>query len=83
MATALILFSSVHFALKAERALKKRKLEAEMVPVPRSLSADCGICAQVDVEDLDRVIGILKKAKINHDDVYRVENKRFVRYEPD
>ncbi len=30
--------------LKAEKLLKARSVEGEVVPVPRKLSSDCGVC---------------------------------------
>jgi hypothetical protein len=42
--TYFILFNTIHDVLKAEKALKVRSVEGEVVPVPRSLSSDCGVC---------------------------------------
>jgi hypothetical protein len=39
-----ILFASIHDVLKAEKALKGGTVDVEVVPVPRSLSSDCGVC---------------------------------------
>jgi hypothetical protein len=39
-----ILFVTIHDVLKAEKVLKGRSLDVEVVPVPRSLSSDCGVC---------------------------------------
>jgi hypothetical protein len=42
--TYFILFKTIHDVLKAEKALKNRSVEGEVVPVPRVLSSDCGVC---------------------------------------
>ena len=39
-----LLFTTVHHVLKAEKRLKSGKVDVEVVPVPRSLSSDCGVC---------------------------------------
>lgn len=39
-----ILFTTIHEVLKAEQLLKGREKDIEVVPVPRSLSSDCGVC---------------------------------------
>ena len=39
-----ILFTTIHEVLKAEQLLKGREVDIEVVPVPRSLSSDCGVC---------------------------------------
>ncbi len=42
--TYFILFNTIHDVLKAEKALKTDGVEGEIVPVPRKLSSDCGVC---------------------------------------
>jgi Protein of unknown function (DUF3343) len=39
-----LLFTTIHDVLKAEKRLKSGKVNIEVVPVPRSLSSDCGVC---------------------------------------
>jgi hypothetical protein len=38
------LFHSIHDVLKAENVLKGQGTLFELVPVPRTLSSDCGVC---------------------------------------
>ncbi len=38
------LFHGIHDVMKAEEALKSRGAVFELVPVPRVLSSDCGVC---------------------------------------
>ena len=37
-------FSTSHDALRAEREVKARGIEAELIPVPREIASDCGFC---------------------------------------
>ncbi len=39
-----ILFTTIHDVLKAEKLFKAQAVDAEVVPVPRKLSSDCGVC---------------------------------------
>jgi hypothetical protein len=39
-----IMFLAFHDVLKAEKLLTSRHLDVEIVPVPRGLSSDCGVC---------------------------------------
>ncbi len=39
-------FQSVHSALKFEKILKEKGIEVEMIPVPRKISASCGLCGK-------------------------------------
>jgi len=43
-----ILFLSVSHALKAERILKQKAADFKLIPVPRHISSDCGVCIRVD-----------------------------------
>ena len=39
-----VLFVSVSHALKAEKILKGEGIPFKLIPVPRHLSSDCGVC---------------------------------------
>lgn len=38
------LFESVSHALRAEKIIKAEKIPCKLIPVPRHLSSDCGVC---------------------------------------
>lgn len=42
-----ILFQSVSQAMWADSVLKKAGLPHKLVPVPRDISSDCGVCIRV------------------------------------
>ena len=46
--TYFVLFNTIHDVLKAEKALKECAVEGEVVPLPRALSSDCGVCIKSD-----------------------------------
>lgn len=46
--TYFFLFRSIHEVLKAEKLLKQTAAGAELVPVPRAVSSDCGVCLCCD-----------------------------------
>ena len=39
-----LFFTTIHDVLKAEKRLKSGMVDVEVVPVPRSISSDCGVC---------------------------------------
>jgi hypothetical protein len=41
---AVALFVSVNHALRAEKLLKTAEIPCKLIPVPRHLSSDCGVC---------------------------------------
>ena len=43
-----MLFKSVSYALKAEKILKKESLPHKLIPVPKQISSDCGICLRFE-----------------------------------
>ena len=60
-----ILFTTIHEVLKAEQTLKDRGVDMELVPVPRSLSSDCGVClrSKASLETLAELFGTMAGAR--------------------
>jgi len=50
-----VLFQSVNGALLAEKLLKKKGVEYKLIPVPRNLSSDCGVCLRFLLENESQV----------------------------
>lgn len=46
-----VLFYSTSGALMAEKLLKKAGIAYKIIPVPRHLSSDCGVCIRFSSED--------------------------------
>ena len=43
-----MLFKAVNYVLKAEKILKEKGLPHKLIPVPKHISADCGICLRFE-----------------------------------
>jgi hypothetical protein len=56
----IILFYTIHDVLRAEKILKKHKISHELVPVPRNLSSDCGMCVKLQY-DIEKTMPLLDK----------------------
>ncbi|MDY0186955.1 MAG: DUF3343 domain-containing protein [Syntrophus sp. (in: bacteria)] len=54
------LFPSVSYVLKAEKILKDQGIDLKLIPVPRHISSDCGVCIRVDADRKERVVGALQ-----------------------
>lgn len=52
--TIFILFHTIHDVLRMEKILKKQEIIHELVPVPRNLSSDCGMCIKLD-DDVEKI----------------------------
>jgi Putative Se/S carrier protein-like len=46
-----VLFQSISGALLAEKLLKKQEIAYKLIPVPRHLSSDCGVCIRFLTEN--------------------------------
>jgi len=44
MSQGVVLFASIHFAIRAEKLAKEKGLIVKLIPVPRYLSSNCGVC---------------------------------------
>lgn len=56
--TAILVFSTSH-ALRIERLLATAGLPTKLIPVPRTLGSNCGVCVRIPRETKQRVAAIL------------------------
>ncbi|MCP4129789.1 MAG: DUF3343 domain-containing protein [bacterium] len=54
------LFKSVSYAMKAEKILKQENIRNKLIPVPKHISSDCGVCLRFGPEDAPRVAEALQ-----------------------
>lgn len=57
---AVFLFPSVSHAMKAEKILRCRGIAHKLIPVPRQISEDCGVCLRVGIDQKDQAAAILQ-----------------------
>ncbi len=48
--TVILVYSTSH-AMRIEKLLAERGIACKMIPVPRHISSDCGVCIRVKRED--------------------------------
>ena len=72
-----VLFDSIHYVLAAERVFKERGVFCDLVPVPRDLSADCGMALEFRATDLDEAREALADARVKPRAVYRPAAGRY------
>jgi len=46
-----VLFHSTSHALRAERVLQKAGIGCKLIPIPRHISSDCGVCIRIVAGD--------------------------------
>ncbi len=59
-----VLFPSISHALRAEKLLQAIGIPFRLIPVPRHLSSDCGVCLRFPWEQREEVADILR-AKVD------------------
>jgi hypothetical protein len=59
-----ILFRSSSHSVWAARIIKKAGIERKMIPIPRSVSPDCGYCVRIPSADAGRAEEALARAGI-------------------
>ena len=55
----IVLFDSTSEVLLAEKLLKKTGIPHKVIPVPRHLSSNCGVCIRFSSPDTERVRSVL------------------------
>jgi hypothetical protein len=60
-----VLFESVSHALQAEKIIKAANIPCKLIPVPRQLSSDCGVCMRFSAAHQEQVEAALTE-KLDH-----------------
>ncbi len=70
-----ILFPSIHFALRAEKLMKGKDISFKLIPVPRHLSSDCGVCLRIRWEQQEEILSFLREAGVKIDGIHLLADK--------
>jgi hypothetical protein len=54
------LFDSVSHVMKAEKVLKEAEIPHKIIPVPKTISVDCGVCVRFHLDQREVVIEALR-----------------------
>ena len=69
--TAVLVYSTSH-ALRAESLLADAGIVCKLIPVPRELSSDCGVCVRVRREDREATRETLGKSRLEIEGIYDI-----------
>jgi hypothetical protein len=56
-----ILFKSVNQTMWADKKLKEQGIPFKLVPVPRHISSDCGVCIRIESRMADTVRPVVEQ----------------------
>jgi hypothetical protein len=65
-----VLFHSTQAAIKAEKILKESGIKIKLIPIPRHLSSDCGICLRFEFNDAQMVESVLTLKGVQIEGIY-------------
>ena len=66
----LITFFASHYALRAERVLRRGGLTAKLVAGPRDLSPNCGVALRFEYAQREHALGLLDAQRVRIDGVH-------------
>ncbi len=72
-----ITFPALTQVLKAEKCLADSGIQFSVVPIPRDISSDCGVCIMCPPDCLEKVLHLLGEKKIEHNGAHTLQKKRF------
>jgi len=69
-----ILFDATQAAIRAEKVLKRAGFLLKLIPVPRELSSDCGVCARFLWQERTAIEAALVAAGVETAGVHHLES---------
>jgi hypothetical protein len=66
---AVVLVDSTSQAIQIEKILNQRNISCKLIPVPRHLSSDCGVCVRIMKQDVESIKTILMDRQIGYQSI--------------
>jgi hypothetical protein len=67
---AVLLVYSTNYALRAERVLGRAGIPCKLIPVPRHLSSDCGVCVRIERANREAALQALEAAHVEIEGIH-------------
>jgi len=68
-----VLVYSTSYAIRAEKVLARAGIDCKLIPVPRHLSSDCGVCVRVQRADREAARQALEEVGMEIEGIANVE----------
>lgn len=62
MSRAFLLLKTMRYAIKAEAHCRQQNIQCQVIPVPREISSECGMCLEVDTNQADNMKAQLEES---------------------
>jgi len=69
---AVILVYSTSYALRVEKVLAEVGIPCKLIPVPRHLSSDCGVCVRIERRNSEAALRALEVAQVEMEGIYEI-----------
>jgi len=69
---AVILVYSTSYAIRAEHVLNGAGISSRLIPVPRHLSSDCGVCVRIERADQEAALNALEAASLEIEGIHEI-----------
>jgi hypothetical protein len=69
---AVVLVYSTSYALRAEKVLQEAGIPSRLIPVPRHLSSDCGVCVRIERADQEAALRALELAGVEIEGIHEL-----------
>jgi hypothetical protein len=63
---------STSYALRAERVLQEAGIACKLIPVPRQLSSDCGVCVRIERAAQETALAALEASRVEIEEVHEI-----------
>ena len=67
----ILLFGTSH-AIRAERVLYLAGIACKLIPVPRHISSNCGVCVRSERVDKETALDALEKAQVQIEGIHDI-----------
>ena len=71
------IFHSIHRVMKAEKLLKRAKIEILLIPAPRQLTSDCGLAIRYSKDVRSEVMSVLIEEGLAPAEMYKKMDSGF------
>ncbi len=67
-----VLFHSTNHALRAEKVLVEAGVSCKLIPIPRRISSDCGVCIRIGRTDRETALRALETSGVEIEGIYSI-----------
>lgn len=65
-----VTFHTTADAMAMEKACKEREVPGRIIPVPRAISAGCGLSWCAEISDREKVVSMMKTVGIEEEEIH-------------